>query len=161
LRQQSMVDSVVVSISTLHDSAVLFHGEVEISEVLPRYFSLLNDRDRVVLQSEFDHCQRLISVMHCGDELRVPSHNDLVLENMLLGKAQLWFIDWEYSAMASPYWDLAIVCNAAGFENHSCAQFLASYNMGSITLDLDSLTVYRRLLALLSDCWMRLFATST
>ena len=44
----------------------------------------------------------------------VPAHIDLIKENILIDQksARIWLIDWEYSAMASPFWDIAMLSNS-------------------------------------------------
>jgi len=89
----------------------------------------------------------------------VPSHNDLVLENILIGTTgRVWLIDWEYSSMASPYWDLAILCNAADFNQDLCAWLLDEYKIHNPTLDAKTLSDYRYMLGVLSICWMAAFS---
>ncbi len=92
------------------------------------------------------------------EKMLVPSHNDLVLENILTDAAgQIWLIDWEYSSMASPYWDLATLCNAANLDQTHCAWLLAEYGKHYINLVPEILFDYRYMLDVLSTCWMAVF----
>jgi thiamine kinase len=145
------------SISLLHSSSVNFQGEVSIGPVLESYYSMLTAGDKKRLQARFTRAQGHLSRLIAGDDLKVPSHNDLVMENLLLAGGELWVIDWEYSAMASPYWDLATVCNAADFDNDQSERFLAQYNQTGKSLESTRLHYYRELIALLSDCWLAHF----
>ena len=84
----------------------------------------------------------------------MPSHNDLVLENLLLAEERLWLIDWEFSAMASPYWDLATLSNAAGLDQAQSRALLLAYCADGATMEESLLFDYRNLLELLTDIWM-------
>jgi len=88
------------------------------------------------------------------DHEYVPSHNDLVLENLLLDDGRTWLIDWEFSAMASPFWDLASLANAAGLDYAGSRELLRLYCAGGPQMEESLLFDYRNLLQLLSDCWM-------
>lgn len=61
-------------------------------------------------------------------------HNDLVPENILRTAAGLTLIDWEYSGMNDPAWDLASFFIESGFRADDEAAFLAVYN-GTATGD--------------------------
>ncbi len=88
----------------------------------------------------------------------VPSHNDLVLENILIdATGQIWLIDWEYSSMASPYWDLATLCNAAKLDQTQCAWLITEYGNHCLNLVPEILSDYRYMLGVLSNCWMAVF----
>lgn len=145
------------SIKLLHSSSSSFLGEVSIGPVLDSYYSLLPTDDKKRLQARYSKAQSQLLLLSSDEDLKVPSHNDLVLENLLLSGEKLWMIDWEYSGMASPYWDLATVCNAARFDYSQSEAFLAMYNQTSKGLELPRLLCYRELIALLSDCWLTLF----
>jgi thiamine kinase-like enzyme len=67
-------------------------------------------------------------------------------------------IDWEYSAMASPYWDLATLCNAAQLDLAQSRQLLRDYCTDAAQMKESTLFDYRGLLKLLNDCWMAALA---
>ncbi|POF29731.1 choline kinase family protein [Roseibium marinum] len=58
---------------------------------------------------------------------RVPVHGDLSPGNCLWTPDRLWLIDWEYSAMADPAWDLAYAILEHGFSEVQESAFLAAY----------------------------------
>ena len=63
--------------------------------------------------------------------------------------------------MASPYWDLATLCNAARLSSVQAAEFLHSYCADAPGMEESTLCDYRCLLQLLSDCWMNAFVPET
>lgn len=58
---------------------------------------------------------------------RVACHNDLVPENFLATEGGLTLIDWEYSGMNDPYWDLASFLLESEMEGDAECSFLARY----------------------------------
>ena len=145
---------IAATLGKLHRSGLRFRGRLQLDHLLERYYAMLP----VSLQNEYRQrmcaARRLIPSVQQRDRDLVPSHSDPVLENLLLENDRLWLIDWEYSAMASPYWDLAIVCNAAGLDYRQSRNLLKAYCDGGTQMEESLLFDYRNLLQLLSDCWM-------
>ncbi|MHA7777103.1 phosphotransferase [Roseibium sp. M-1] len=65
----------------------------------------------------------------------VPSHGDMSPGNCLFTHDGLWLIDWEYSAMADPAWDLAYAILEHGYQPQQERRFLNAYGkvMGTET----------------------------
>lgn len=62
-----------------------------------------------------------------GAVRHVPVHGDLSPGNCLWTRDRLWLIDWEYSAMADPAWDLAYAILEHGFSEAQESAFLKAY----------------------------------
>lgn len=58
---------------------------------------------------------------------RVPSHGDPSPGNCLMTSDRLWLIDWEYSAMAEPAWDIAYASLEHGFSRAQERELLEAY----------------------------------
>ncbi|KRO24068.1 hypothetical protein IV88_GL000839 [Pediococcus argentinicus] len=57
-----------------------------------------------------------------------PCHNDLVAENFIRSSTgRLYLIDWEYSGMNDPFWDLAALCNESELNDTEEREFLVKY----------------------------------
>lgn len=56
-----------------------------------------------------------------------PCHCDPVPGNILIGDGRALLVDWEYSGMADPLWDLAYFVAAAGLPTAAEAAFLHAY----------------------------------
>jgi thiamine kinase-like enzyme len=141
-------------IQRLHRSGVAFHGRVNLPELLSKHFAMLNQQGRQRLGQRLRKAERVLKLLETRDETYVASHNDLVLGNLMFDNLRVWLIDWEFSAMASPYWDLATLCNAANLDLPQSQHLLRAYCAGSRLMEESILFDYRELLQLLSDCWM-------
>jgi thiamine kinase-like enzyme len=64
---------------------------------------------------------------HHVREAFVPSHGDLSPGNCLMARDRLWLIDWEFSGMADPCWDLAYAIQEHGFDTEAERRFLQAY----------------------------------
>jgi thiamine kinase len=143
----------------LHRSSAGFHGRVDLGQLLERYYALLEEPLREGYRQRLQAARESLALLDDRDIEYVPSHNDLVLENILLGDGRVWLIDWEFSAMASPYWDLATLCNNAGLDNARSIELLRLYCVGGESMEESLLFDYRNLLQLLTDCWMGALST--
>ena len=148
----------VVSLQRLHRSGLQFRGQVEPGALLHKHFELLSEVDRQHFRERLSRAEGLLASLDDADHGYVASHNDLVLGNLLLDRSRLCIIDWEYSAMASPYWDLATLCNEAQLDRQQSRRLLQAYCVGGATMKESTLFDYRDLLKLLSDCWMAALA---
>jgi len=148
------LESLLKPVRRLHLSQPAFRGRVELAELLVRYYAMLDP----ALQRKYRHrlraAQELLPLLDDHDVDYVPSHNDLVLENLLLDDGRVWLIDWEFSSQASPYWDLATLCNAARLDYAQSVELLRAYCADGPLMEESVLFYYRNLLQLLSDCWM-------
>ena len=149
---------IVEPLQLLHRSGLSFHGRENLGELLASHYDLLDARQQQHYATRMAQARRVLSLLETSEEEWVPSHRDLVLENLLLTDERLWFIDWEYSAMASPYWDLATLCNEAKLDLGQSRRLLQAYCAGGTAMKESTLFDYRGLLKLFSDCWMTALA---
>ncbi|MFV0478041.1 MAG: phosphotransferase [Parahaliea sp.] len=57
----------------------------------------------------------------------VLCHNDLLNANRLYSNGLLFAIDWEYCAMGSPWFDLAIICHGDQLSQQDTSSLLTAY----------------------------------
>ena len=145
---------VAAALSRLHSSELEFIGRVDPGDLIPRYYRLTPPEVQAELSARWRQAQASLRWLDGRDLPPVASHNDLILENLLLDRDRLWMIDWEFSAMASPYWDLATLCNAAQLTPAQASQLMRDYCAQASPMEESVLCVYRDLLQLLNDCWM-------
>ena len=151
---ETVLQLILEPIRKLHCSAIEFDGVVNLENLLTRYYSMLNESRQQAFAERFQQAQSTLRSLVAEEGRYVASHNDLVLENVLFEPGRVWLIDWEFSAMASPYWDLATVCNAARLDPEQTQHLLELYCCGNKKLDKSILLDFRQMLQLLSDCWM-------
>lgn len=150
------LEAIVEPLRRLHRSGAEFRGHTSLGELLQWHYDLLDAEVRPHYEARMQQAERVLSLLQ-GDELAwVPSHRDLVMGNLLLEDERLWFIDWEYSSMASPYWDLATLCNEAELDLDQSRRLLQAYSAGGPPMQESRLFDYRGLLKLFTDCWMSL-----
>ncbi|MDH3536029.1 MAG: choline kinase family protein [Gammaproteobacteria bacterium] len=154
LLDPAILQAIVAPVRKLHRSGADFRGRVDLAELLTRYYSMLPLPLQAKYRERLQAARLLIPQLEDRDYEYVPSHNDLVLANLLLEADRVWLIDWEFSAMASPYWDLATLCNAGNLDYRQSLQLLHLYCGPDEQMEESLLFDYRNLLQLLGDCWM-------
>ena len=155
LDNQTVNNSLMATISRLHKSNNKFQGRVDLRELIEYYYRLTSHERRKQIESDYRVALNKVDLLSSLKIPLVPSHNDLVLENILIDEAgTIHLIDWEYASMATPYWDLATLCNVAKFNRKQSKQLLDKYRIENASLELEILAQYRFLLKVLTTCWM-------
>lgn len=116
------------ALGRLHASGLAFRGELDPDKVYRA------QRDRVFPakdlwpeMSVLDQAFQDLSEDPEEPSRLVPVHGDLSPGNCLSAPGRLWLIDWEYSAMSDPAWDLAYAILEHGFSEDQERAFLAAY----------------------------------
>lgn len=69
----------------------------------------------------------LIEQARIGLTHPVLCHNDLLSANRISSGGQLYAIDWEYCAMGSPWFDLAVICVGDSMDDTQTRALLTNY----------------------------------
>lgn len=112
------------------------HHRLDLAERILRYEKQLEHRGRA-LQAEVRDCRGPVAALlqglntsntlHKQDAAAVLCHIDLLRANRLYSGGKLWALDWEYCAMASPWYDLAVVINGDALSAAEAEALLDAY----------------------------------
>lgn len=150
-----LLETLIEKLAILHSSNPVFKGQTDMNRLLEEHFDLMPEDRQQELSAKFEKGLDINDRITGEDSPRVASHNDLVLENMLIDRERnVWLVDWEYSSLSSPYWDLATICNSARLQHQQRQQLLLLYNQGNASLGLDILIGYQYILQLLTIGWL-------
>ncbi len=137
--KKDLPDMLGQELARLHNSKLSFEGEINphttyavlrkrVSETLDGNPDLSLSKDVSAVLPDLD---RLMADVGLQSQLMlVPSHGDLSEGNCLLADNRLWLIDWEFSGMADPCWDLAYAIQEIGFDADAERRFLTAYESG-------------------------------
>jgi len=83
-----------------------------------------------------------------------PCHCDPLCENFLDDGKIMWIVDWEYSGMNDPLWDLGDLSVEAGMDDAQDAEMLAAY-FGRAPSDAERgrMVIYKAMCDLLWTLW--------
>ncbi|GEK28275.1 phosphotransferase [Furfurilactobacillus siliginis] len=141
----------------VHTSSMTFSNTFSFTDEWHRYEQAVID----LKQPFFKHYDivrlQVLKALTRLDQLGIeqrPCHNDLVPENFIKGNNnQLYLIDWEYSGLNDPAWDLAALLNESDFNSEEELDFLHQYD-GSDTIKLQQkVQIYKALQDILWSTW--------
>lgn len=83
-----------------------------------------------------------------------PCHCDPLCENFIDTGTRMWIVDWEYSGMNDPMWDLGDVSVEGGFDAAQDEALLAAYFGGPASAaDRGRMVLYKAMCDLLWTLW--------
>lgn len=134
----------------LTQAAAIFHklhscGEdtgvrFEVFEMAALYERIIRDGG-VALYDDYDEVKQTVmdikaTVDAGGAAAKVPCHNDSLVGNWVIGgDEKLWLVDWEYSGMNEPMWDLSCLSIEHDYEPEHDRQLLEAYFGRPTTLE--------------------------
>lgn len=134
IQRPSSMKKIVKIFQTLHHSHVRFGNEFNVFNEIRNYERLLEECNGTMYEGYEDHREKVLRLEDYLNKLGVsikPCHNDLVAENFLKAKdGTIYLIDWEYSGMNDPMWDIAALFLENNFSEENQDYFLSHYFNG-------------------------------
>jgi thiamine kinase-like enzyme len=113
----------------------------------------------VDIQEELAYLQALFSTLPRVEpnSCRVVCHNDLNPKNILMDDQIIWFIDWEYTGMGDPLFDLAVLTRSHNLTQDQQAHLIVSYDDAlDIEVTLNRIAQYSLAYSLREMAWLLL-----
>ena len=134
IQRPSSMKKIVKIFQTLHHSHVRFGNEFNVFNEIRNYERLLEECNGTMYEGYEDHREKVLRFEDYLNKLGVsikPCHNDLVAENFLKAEdGTIYLIDWEYSGMNDPMWDIAALFLENNFSEENQDYFLSHYFNG-------------------------------
>ena len=135
IQRPSSMKKIVKIFQTLHHSHVRFGNEFNVFNEIRNYERLLEECNGTMYEGYEDHREKVLRLEDYLNKLGVsikPCHNDLVAENFLKAEdGTIYLIDWEYSGMNDPMWDIAALFLENNFSEENQDYFLSHYFNGN------------------------------
>lgn len=147
----------------LHQQPAVFHGVLDLSKQIHAYLQDAGPGQRERLQGQGENLiQQWLILEERSQQLAIHAtnlHGDLTLGNILLNHQQqhLLLIDWEYSTLGNPLWDLAILTNAAQWQEADLADFLRIYSAQTSPAWLNLLLDYGVFEKAMAKFWLEIY----
>ncbi|MGL5117737.1 MAG: phosphotransferase [Plesiomonas shigelloides] len=117
----------------LHTSNIRFENKFNVFNEIEKYENLIRNKERIYQKYE-DYLENrkyifnLEKILKKNGMIIVACHNDTVPENFIKNdKNEIYLIDWEYSGMNDPMWDLAAHSLESNFGEKEENIFLENY----------------------------------
>ena len=142
-------------LQTIHASGRELKGEFAPFEEIKKYESLIQGE---ISYPNYEAVRK--AVFSLKEELeqigidKKSCHIDLVPENFIEGPdGHLYLIDWEYSSMNDPMWDLAALFLESEFTPEEEADFLAYYEGDKTPVSREKIRIYKILQDIIWSLW--------
>lgn len=141
----------------LHDSGARFAFRFELFAMVDEYLEILSGKD-VDLPDGYHEVlaesRGLRTALEAHPLPLVACHCDPLCENFLDTGERMWIVDWEYSGMNDPMWDLGDLSVEAGFDTAAEEMMLRAYFDGDVPdQDRGRMVVYKAMCDLLWTLW--------
>jgi thiamine kinase-like enzyme len=141
----------------LHRSDAQFSFRFELFAMIDDYLKVLAGKDITLPAGYHDvvHEAGVVRVALAAHSLPlVACHCDPLCENFLDTGERMWLVDWEYSGMNDPMWDLGDVAVEAGFDATQEEQMMREYFGGEARpADRGRVVIYKAMCDLLWTLW--------
>ena len=148
-------DKIAPILQTIHASGKELRGEFAPFEEIKKYESLIEEKIpyanyEAVREEVFSLEKRLADL---GVD-RKSCHIDLVPENFIESpQGRLYLIDWEYSSMNDPMWDLAALFLESEFTPQEEEAFLSHYESEQTPVSREKIAIYTILQDAIWSLW--------
>ena len=122
----------------LHTSGARFLNRFELFTMIDGYLKFLSIKDVDLPSGYHDvlkEAETVRAALAAHDLPQVACHCDPLCENFLDNGERMWLVDWEYSGMNDPMWDLGDVSVEAGFDAAQDEEMIQSYFGGEPRAD--------------------------
>lgn len=152
---KTKLDKIAPILQTIHASGKELRGEFVPFEEIKKYESLIEEKIpyanyEAVREEVFSLEKRLADL---GVD-RKSCHIDLVPENFIEShQGRLYLIDWEYSSMNDPMWDLAALFLESDFTSQEEEDFLSHYESEQTPVSREKIAIYKILQDTIWSLW--------
>lgn len=141
----------------LHRSGAVFPFRFELFAMIDDYLRLLSGRDVALPAGYHDvvaEARGVRAALAARPAAPVACHCDPLCENLLDSGRRMWIVDWEYSGMNDPMWDLGDLSVEGGFDPDQDEEMLAAYFGGAAPAGQHGrMVVYKAMCDLLWTLW--------
>ncbi len=145
------------ALAKLHRSDETFQFRFELFSMIEEYLKVLSTKD-VALPEGYQGV--VAAAGPVGEALNVhpaslaPCHCDPLCENFLDTGERMWIVDWEYSGMNDPMWDLGDLSVEAGMDAAQEEELLHGYfGCAPMPAERGRVVIYKAMCDLLWTLW--------
>ena len=148
-------DKIAPILQTIHASGKELRGEFAPFEEIKKYESLIEEK---ILYANYEAVREEVFALEkrladLGVD-RKSCHIDLVPENFIESpQGRLYLIDWEYSSMNDPMWDLAALFLESEFTRQEEEAFLSHYESEQTPVSREKIAIYKILQDTIWSLW--------
>ena len=146
-----------LAFAQLHNSGETFEYRFELFTMIEDYLGVLAAKEATLPDGYHDvvaAAKPVQDVLAAADLPLAPCHCDPLCENFLDDGAKMWIVDWEYSGMNDPLWDLGDLSVEAGMDAVQDAEMMAAYfGRAPTASETGRMVIYKAMCDLLWTLW--------
>ncbi len=155
-----LIIDVARTLKKLHSHTKPFKNKVDNLSVIEQYKELIEKRGcslNARYEELYSQIMQLKQVIKKLNYLETPCHNDPNLANFIKSKDAMLLLDWEYSGMGDPAWDIAYVSTHGSFCKAQEDLMLTSYLNGKRDESIElRMHAYKPATEFIFALWIRL-----
>ncbi len=141
----------------LHESDAVFTFRFELFAMIDDYLKVLASKDTELPVGYQDVVREAGAVRAALTARALPQaacHCDPLCENFLDSGERMWLVDWEYSGMNDPLWDLGDLSIEGGFSERQDEEMMRAYFRGEARpSERGRVVIYKAMCDLLWTLW--------
>lgn len=145
------------ALKRMHDCGEDFRFRFELFAMIDDYLAVLDGLNAELPAGYHDVVEAARPVREALDARPTPlapCHCDPLCENFLDDGERMWIVDWEYSGMNDPVWDLGDLSVEAGFDEARDREMMQAYCNGEPDPALfGRMVIYKAMCDLLWTLW--------
>ena len=145
------------ALKRMHSCGEEFQFRFELFAMIDDYLGILDKQKAELPQGYSDVVKASQPVREALDQnpaALAPCHCDPLCENFLDDGERMWIVDWEYSGMNDPLWDLGDLSVEAGFGAAQDLELMRAYCGGEPSAaEMGRMIIYKAMCDLLWTLW--------
>lgn len=145
------------ALAKLHNSGEVFDFRFELFAMIDDYLNVLSTKDVDLPDGYHDIVRAAAPIKQALNDnpgTLAPCHCDPLCENFLDDGEVMWIVDWEYSGMNDPLWDLGDLSVEAGMNETQEMEMLRAYFGSDPTAEQKGrVVIYKAMCDLLWTLW--------
>ena len=145
------------ALKILHASGETFDFRFELFAMIDDYLKILAPKNMTLPDGYYDvlkSAEAVRSALNAHPLPLTPCHCDPLSENFLDTGDRMWIVDWEYSGMNDPLWDLGDVIVEAKLSPEKEHEFITAYFRGAPSKsEMGRIVIYKAMCDLLWTLW--------
>jgi len=145
------------ALAQLHGCGREFQFRFELFAMLDEYLKILSGKEIDLPEGYHDivrAAEPVKAALAANPAPLAPCHCDPLCENFLDDGARMWIVDWEYSGMNDPMWDLGDLSVEAGFDaDQDSAMMMAYFGRAPTQAETGRMVIYKAMCDLLWTLW--------
>jgi len=150
-------DRAGAAFAKLHTSGETFDFRFELFAMIDEYLGILSGKDVVFPEGYHEvvkDAEAVRAALEAHPASLAPCHCDPLCENFLDTGEVMWIIDWEYSGMNDPMWDLGDLSVEGEFSAEQDTEMLTAYfGRPPTAAEAGRVVIYKAMCDLLWTLW--------